>query len=350
MRITPLDVRKQEFRRSVRGYDCDEVHAFLSTLADEYEAVLLDNKQVREQIIESEEKIAEYRNMERALRDTLLTAERITKEARENADKEGGLIVKDAQIKAKQVLEECRMRMGELRREIHALRQEKETYLARFKSLAESQVQFIDTHRHDFDDLDKRMLEMMESVTYGVQEGNDASGQRTSQQTDVGVPATGSPAGTGTSDDVWRKYQSGQDTEPTPETAPREITPTVAQSVVAQPAPAVEPVAQEIRIPWSSPRSQAASVDLAAMGIPIPAVPTARIEQQESAPEIPPEIPVAEPHDLPQETHTLDAQQEAILEALQEVPQGALQDQAAQQEVPPSWAPEKHDLWDTLTT
>ena len=46
MRITPLDVRKQDFRKAVRGFDCDEVRAFLTTLADEYEAVLVDNKQI----------------------------------------------------------------------------------------------------------------------------------------------------------------------------------------------------------------------------------------------------------------------------------------------------------------
>jgi len=36
MRITPLDARKQEFPKAFRGYDCDEVQAFLNTLADEY--------------------------------------------------------------------------------------------------------------------------------------------------------------------------------------------------------------------------------------------------------------------------------------------------------------------------
>ena len=81
MRITPLDVRKQEFRRAVRGFDCEEVRAFLTTVADEYEAVLIDNKQLRERILEQDQKIIEYRDMEKALRDTLMTAERVMTEA-----------------------------------------------------------------------------------------------------------------------------------------------------------------------------------------------------------------------------------------------------------------------------
>jgi cell division initiation protein len=164
MRITPLDVRKQEFRKAVRGFDCDEVRAFLSTLADEYETVLVDNKQIRELIMEQEDKINEYQGMERNLRDTLMTAERVMKETRENASKEGDLIVQDAHMKAQRVLEECRLRTEELRREIAGLRQEKENYLGRFKSLAQAQIQFVDSHESDFEDLDNRLTKIVDSV------------------------------------------------------------------------------------------------------------------------------------------------------------------------------------------
>jgi cell division initiation protein len=164
MRITPLDVRKQEFNKTMRGFDCDEVRAFLSTLADEYETVLVDNKQIRELIMEQEDKINEYRGMERNLRDTLMTAERVMQDTRENANKKGDLIIKDAEMKAKGVLEECRLRTEELRREIVGLRKEKESYLARFKTLAQAQIQFVESHQNDFEDLDKRLTNIVDSV------------------------------------------------------------------------------------------------------------------------------------------------------------------------------------------
>lgn len=164
MRITPLDVRKQEFGKSMRGFDCDEVRAFLNTLADEYEAVLVDNKQIRERMLDLEDKLGEYQRMEKNLRDTLLTAERLTQESRESAAREGDLIIRDAEMKARGVLEECRLRTEELRREITGLRKEKETYLARFRSLAEAQIQFIDTHRSDFEDLDRRLTDIVDTV------------------------------------------------------------------------------------------------------------------------------------------------------------------------------------------
>lgn len=168
MRITPLDVRKQEFRRSVRGFDCDEVRAFLTTLADEYEAVLVDNKQIRERLGGTEEKVADYKTMERTLRDTLMTAERLMQDTRESANKESELIIQDARLQSKRILEECRVRTEELRRELNGLRKEKEAYLARFKVLAETQIQFVENHRSDFDDLDKRLIDMVDTAIEGM--------------------------------------------------------------------------------------------------------------------------------------------------------------------------------------
>jgi len=164
MRITPLDVRKQEFKRGMRGYDSDEVRAFLTNLADEYEAVLLDNKQLRERVVEQDEKLAEYRNLERTLRDTLMTAERVTQEARDTARKQGELLLQEARQRVEQVLADGRTRLNDLRREALAVHREKEAYLGRFRSLAEAQIQFVESHRRDFHDLDGRLLEQADAV------------------------------------------------------------------------------------------------------------------------------------------------------------------------------------------
>ncbi|RKZ09039.1 hypothetical protein DRQ32_08600 [bacterium] len=157
MRITPLDVRKQEFRKAVRGLDADEVHAFLATVADEYEFVLTDNKKLRDKVIELDEKVGEYRNMERTLRDTLLTAERVMAEARQNARKEADLILRDAQMKASQEVAGINGRVEGLRQQIRDLRGHRDSYLTRLHSLSEAQISLVDSYRQDFESTDKRI-------------------------------------------------------------------------------------------------------------------------------------------------------------------------------------------------
>ena len=165
MRITPLDVRKQEFRKAVRGLDADEVHAFLATVADEYEFVLTDNKKLRERVIELDEKVGEYRNMEKTLRDTLLTAERVMTEARQNARKEADLILRDAQMKASQEVSGISGRVEALHQQIRELRGHRDSYLARLHSLSEAQLGLIDSYRKDFESTDTRIERAAEPRT-----------------------------------------------------------------------------------------------------------------------------------------------------------------------------------------
>lgn len=150
MRITPLDVRKQEFRRVMRGLDADEVYAFLATVADEYEAVLNDNKALRERLLELDDKVQEYRSIERTLRDTLLTAERVTVESKDNARREANLIVKEAQLQAEKALRDITGEAARLRQEVQRLRSQRDAYIAKMKVVAESHVKFIESAERDF--------------------------------------------------------------------------------------------------------------------------------------------------------------------------------------------------------
>ena len=150
MRITPLDVRKQEFRKVMRGLDADEVYAFLSTVADEYEAALNDNKALRERLLELDDKVQEYRTIERTLRDTLLTAERVTVESKDNARREASLIVKEAQLQAERSLRDITSEAVRLRQEVQRLRSQRDAYLAKMKVVAESHVKFIESAERDF--------------------------------------------------------------------------------------------------------------------------------------------------------------------------------------------------------
>lgn len=162
MRLTPLDIRKQEFKKAMRGLDPEEVYAFLTTIADEYEAVLNDNKALRERLLELDDKVQEYRSMEKTLRDTLLTAERATSDAKENARREAELIIKQAEIDAEKGVRDIKENAMKLRQEVQALRRQRESYISRMKMLAESHIKFLDSAEDDFK-ADDNFLDQAES-------------------------------------------------------------------------------------------------------------------------------------------------------------------------------------------
>jgi cell division initiation protein len=171
MRITPLDIRKQEFRKAMRGLDGDEVYAFLNTVADEYEAVLSDNKNLREKIVEFESRLNEYRAMETNLRNTLVTAEKLMQEAKENARREAGLIIREAEMEAEKASEGIRSHTSQLRREIFELKKNKDNYITRLRTLLDSHRKMLEGFEEDFAGVDQAIEKIGQQVEEDVRKG-----------------------------------------------------------------------------------------------------------------------------------------------------------------------------------
>jgi len=122
MRISPMDMRQQRFRTAMRGYDRTEVVAFLTEAADDYEHAMRENDRLRGDLMRMEALLAEHRERENNLRDTLVTAQRVSDELKDNAQNEGKLIVREAQGRADLLLQKAQVRLDELDHEVNELK------------------------------------------------------------------------------------------------------------------------------------------------------------------------------------------------------------------------------------
>jgi cell division initiation protein len=123
MRLTPLDIRQQQFTvRMFRGLDPQEVDTFLEDVAEDYETVLRQNALLKEQVTALEERGRGVGDREKALQDTLMTTQKLAEEMKENARREAQLIVREAELRGEKLLEEARAEEGRIRTDIHALR------------------------------------------------------------------------------------------------------------------------------------------------------------------------------------------------------------------------------------
>ena len=144
MRISPLDIRKQPFPRAIRGFDPDAVNSFLEMVAGEYETIIRQNNEFATQIKTLEQKLEGYVKVERVLNETLLTAQKATDEARVNAQKEAELIIKDAKIRADRYEDEARNRVHKFDSELVSLRNQRDSFLARFKAMLSTQLNLLE--------------------------------------------------------------------------------------------------------------------------------------------------------------------------------------------------------------
>jgi cell division initiation protein len=153
MKLTPLDVKKQEFKKVLRGYDPVEVDSFLDMMSNEFAELLKQCKDMREQLVEYEAQLRDYRQMEKTLQQTLMQAQEASGRSIENSKKEAQLIVQEAELKANQILDRARLDLSRTKDEIGNLRSKKESIVSRLKVLLNSEIELIKALEIDDDEL-----------------------------------------------------------------------------------------------------------------------------------------------------------------------------------------------------
>ncbi len=139
MKITPLDIRKQSFKKVFRGIDPEEVQAFLEMTAEEFERLNRENLTFKERERTLESEVKRYRDLEEMLQETLRTAQRAADNVHESAKKEARLIVKEADISGNRAIEKARNHVQMIRNEIVELKNQRDQFTARLQALIQAQ-------------------------------------------------------------------------------------------------------------------------------------------------------------------------------------------------------------------
>jgi len=108
MKVTPLEIRQKTFERTLRGYDKDEVNAFLLSLSQEWERMNDEIKEMKMKFENSEREVSKLREVETSLFRTLKTAEDTGANVVDQAKKTAELHVREAQISANALLNEAK--------------------------------------------------------------------------------------------------------------------------------------------------------------------------------------------------------------------------------------------------
>ena len=163
MKLTPLDIRKQEFRKVIRGYDSIEVDTFLEMVADEYESLVRSKSEWNSKLKRLEDRLKEYQEIEKTLQKTLMEAQNSFSKSKEDSKKEAELIIKEAEITANKIIEDSSRESARLKNEIMLLKTQKESLAIRLKHILNSQIELI------------KILELDESQVEEFKRGEEIS-------------------------------------------------------------------------------------------------------------------------------------------------------------------------------
>ena len=144
MRITPLDIQQKQFPMKLRGFDVEEVYAFLEVIREEMEDLLRENANLKENIQRLDNQIKEYRDMETTLRETLMTAQQMVEDYKINARKEAELVVKEAELRAETLLKEAQEKVIKIHEDIVDLKGIRRHFKEEVKRLVESHLRMLE--------------------------------------------------------------------------------------------------------------------------------------------------------------------------------------------------------------
>ncbi len=144
MRITPLDIQQKQFPMKFRGFDVEEVYAFLEVIREEMEDLLRENANLKENVQRLEGQIKDYKDMETTLRETLLTAQQMAEDYKTNARKEAELVVKEAELRADTMLRDTQEKVIKIHEDIVDLKGIRRHFKEEIKRLVEGHLKMLE--------------------------------------------------------------------------------------------------------------------------------------------------------------------------------------------------------------
>lgn len=141
--LSPVEIRKQEFSHSLRGYDREEVRAFLESVASEMEKLVEQTRVQSGEIERLQSELSSYRRMEETMREALVNAQEALRDAREGAQREAQLIHREAELVAEKIISEARKKADELHRQIEDLNMRKQILARRLKQILSSELELL---------------------------------------------------------------------------------------------------------------------------------------------------------------------------------------------------------------
>jgi cell division initiation protein len=143
LKLTPLDIKKQEFKRVMRGLDSEEVGAFLDMVADEFETLTRERNRLEDENLKLRTQLQDYQSVEKSLKQTLVTAQESVLHSRENSKREADMLVREAELQAEKIIEEAKLKLAKLKNELLVVRAQKDSFARRLRHLLESQLELI---------------------------------------------------------------------------------------------------------------------------------------------------------------------------------------------------------------
>lgn len=141
MNYTPNDLDNMKFKKSLRGYDEDQVNGVLDNVIQDYELYIKENIELKDRISVLNEGIQHYKNIEESLQNTLIVAQQTGEEIKKNSYDKAENIVKEAEIRAQKIINDANQEVIRIRFEYEEMKKRLHLFKTKSETLILSQLE-----------------------------------------------------------------------------------------------------------------------------------------------------------------------------------------------------------------
>jgi len=159
MKFTAMEVLQQKFKTAFKGYKIDEVRAFLELVAKDMEEIITENNFLKDELSRKEVGLNEFKEREENLKQTLLMAQKVTEDIKNNALKEAQMIIFQAELQSEKLSKETKQKIENFYREIEEIKRQKILFTASFKALLDAHSKMLQISEYEQNKDKKKQLD-----------------------------------------------------------------------------------------------------------------------------------------------------------------------------------------------
>ncbi len=169
MKLTPIDIRRQRFRKRFFGLDPEGVYDFLDLLSNQFEELIIEKNEMSERINDLENRVKKIQQHEKTLMEVIHQTKKIEEDIKKNARKEAELIIADAMSRAERYEQSIKDRLSTLINQIEELKIIRDRLFIEIRSRIQEFFSILDASLEEFKRSDKidHILKLYERLKEG---------------------------------------------------------------------------------------------------------------------------------------------------------------------------------------
>ncbi len=144
MPITPVDLRNAQFEKKMRGYNPLDVDALVNEAATEIERLINVNNDLQRQVLSLEDKLRTFQNLEKSLKETLLTAQQAAEEKKKATERAAEVQIRETEAVCAEMKQQAHKEVETMKFELASLKMQKVRFSAEIKSLVDAHLKLLE--------------------------------------------------------------------------------------------------------------------------------------------------------------------------------------------------------------